>query len=398
MKKLLVILLSTCFISLSFAVATSSKHHHKTKATVSHAHTHVSHSAHKTTKKSHKRKSVTQHTSLHHSAVHKRVTYAYHHNGSHSNHHSRRSVSMTSDIVPPVIAGASIAPRVVSYDNQINTPNTVDINSVARQPRLYSHSALVMNPATGKVFVSKNPDTKLPIASISKLMTAMVVLDSGVNMDDYVTISQADIDVLRNTYSRLKVGMQFRRQDLLLLALMSSENRAAYALARTTFAGGINTFIAKMNGKARSLGMDNTQFYDPTGLTDENQSTAIDLSKMVQAAYNYDLIRKDTTTKNADVALGPRYIHQYINSDALVRADRFEIALSKTGFINQSGHCLVLYSMVKNHPIVMVFLNSAPKNGRIADALAARNYISDHVVDENNDSNLRQVDYNISAK
>lgn len=398
MKKLLVILLSTCFISFSFAVASSSSHHHhKTKATVSHPHTHVSYTVHKNTKNSNKQKGANHHKSHHSSAVHKSKAYAYHHGSSNKNYHSHRNVAMTSDVVPPVISGASIAPRVVSYDNQISTPNTVDINSVARQPRLYSHSALVMDPATGKVFVSKNPDAKLPIASISKLMTAMVVLDSGVDMDDYVTISQADIDLLRNTYSRLKVGMQFRRRDLLLLALMSSENRAAHALARTTFTGGTNTFIAKMNEKARSLGMNNTQFFDPTGLTDENQSTAIDLSRMVQAAYNYDLIRKDTTTRNADVALGPRYVHQYINSDALVRADRFEIALSKTGFINQSGHCLVLYSIVKNHPIVMVFLNSAPKNGRIADALAARNYISDRIVD-NNDSDLRQVDYNVSSK
>jgi D-alanyl-D-alanine endopeptidase (penicillin-binding protein 7) len=248
--------------------------------------------------------------------------------------------------------------------------------ALPHQPKLYSYSSVVLNAKTGKILISKNPTVKLPIASLTKLMTAMVLLDSGVNMDDYITISTDDIDTIKNTFSRLKVGLQFRRRELLLLALMSSENRAAHALARTTFKGGINVFINKMNGRAKSLGMQNTQFYDPTGLTNKNQSTAKDLSIMVQEAYNYEQIRKDTTSKEANVMFGPKYIHRYINSDVLVRnGDKIQIELSKTGFINESGHCLALYSIIDGTPIVMVFLNSSGKDGRILDAMTTKNYV-----------------------
>lgn len=244
-----------------------------------------------------------------------------------------------------------------------------------KQPKLYSYSGYAIDANTNQVLVSKNPDVPLSIASITKLMTAMVLLDSKANLDDYVTISQDDVDTLRNTFSRLRVGMQLRRRDLLLLALMSSENRAASAIARTAYPGGMREFVSHMNAKAKSLGMLHTQFYDPTGLTAENKSTASDLSKMVRAAYQYDLIREDTTTKAADVMLSSRYTHRYVNSDALVRGDSFQIELSKTGFINEAGHCLVLYAMVDNRPIVMVFLNSAGKSGRLVDAMAVKRYV-----------------------
>ncbi|MBY0380279.1 MAG: serine hydrolase [Burkholderiales bacterium] len=251
----------------------------------------------------------------------------------------------------------------------------VDQGAVSRQPRLYSYAAIALNANTGEIVVSKNPHAQLPIASITKLMTAMVLLDSGVSLDDYVTVTSDDIDKLRNTFSRLKVGMQFRRRDLLLLALMSSENRAAHALARTAYADGLSVFVRKMNEKAKSLGMNNTQFYDPTGLTNQNKSTAIDLSKMVQQAYTYESIRRDTTTKDADVMFGAKYVHRYRNTDVLVRGDNLRVELSKTGFINEAGHCLALYSTVNNKPIVMVFLNSAGQSGRIIDAMAVKNYV-----------------------
>lgn len=244
-----------------------------------------------------------------------------------------------------------------------------------RSPKLYSYSAFAIDAANSQVIVSKNPDVVLPIASITKLMTAMVVLDSKANLDDYVAISQDDVDTLRNTFSRLKVGMELRRRDLLLLALMSSENRAASAIARTAYAGGMKEFITRMNAKAKSLGMTQTKFLDPTGLTVENTSTATDLAKMVQAAFKYDLIREDTTTKGADVMLSPRYVHHYVNSDALVRGDSFQIELSKTGFINEAGHCLVLYAIVDHRPIVMIFLNSSGKSGRLVDAMTVKGYV-----------------------
>ncbi|MDD3265822.1 MAG: serine hydrolase [Burkholderiales bacterium] len=253
------------------------------------------------------------------------------------------------------------------------TQSTVVSNGI---PRLNSKSAIVITADNNHVYINKNSDQVLPIASITKLMTAMVVLDSKVNLDDYVSISSEDVDNLRNTTSRLRVGMQLRRRDLLLLALMSSENRAASAIARTTFVGGMKPFIAQMNAKSKSLGMKNTKFFDPTGLTVNNQSTASDLAKMVKAAYQYDLIREDSTTKAADVMLSKNYTHRYVNSDSLVRGDNMKIEVSKTGFINEAGHCLVLYSLVANKPVIMVFLNSPGRSGRFSDALASRSYIS----------------------
>lgn len=255
-----------------------------------------------------------------------------------------------------------------------------------KPPRLYSYSGYAIDANTNQVYVSKNPDAVLSIASITKLMTAMVVLDSKADLDQYVTISQDDVDTLRNTFSRLRVGMQLRRRDLLLLALMSSENRAASAIARTVYAGGMKQFVIQMNAKAKSLGMNHTQFYDSTGLTTENKSTATDLAKMVRAAYQYDLIRDYTTTKSADVMLSNRYTHRYVNSDALVRGENFQIELSKTGFINEAGHCLVLYSVVDGRKVIMVFLNSSGKSGRLVDAMAVKRYI-DHLPNTNQTTN-----------
>lgn len=264
--------------------------------------------------------------------------------------------------------------RAQEVDSTISEEN-INKEAVEQQPYLYSYSVLAMNADNNDILVKKHPNMQLPIASITKLMTAMVLLDADLDMDDYITISSADIDYLKNTSSRLRVGMQMKRKNLLLLALMSSENRAAHALARTTFEGGTTTFVRKMNEKARSLGMVNTVFYDPTGLTSENQSTAEDLSKMVQAAFKYNLIRKFTTTRNADVLLAKNYIHRYVNTDILVRKNRFSIDVSKTGYTNEAGHCLVLYTYIKGKPIIMVFLNSSGPSGRIIDAIAIRNYI-----------------------
>lgn len=266
-------------------------------------------------------------------------------------------------------------PAVKKHKTKKASTTSQPTSATNRTPKLYSYSAYALDANTNQVVLSKNPEVSLSIASITKLMTAMVMLDAGRDLDEYITITQDDVDNLKNTSSRLKVGMQLRRRDLLLLALMSSENRAANSIARTAYPGGMKEFLQKMNAKARSLGMNNTQFYDPTGLTVNNKSTAIDLSKMVQAAFKYELIREDTTTKSADVMLSPRYVHRYVNSDALVRGNSFQIELSKTGFINEAGHCLVLYAMVDNRPIVMVFLNSAGKSGRLIDAMTVKSYV-----------------------
>ena len=305
-------------------------------------------------------------TKAHHKIKHHKVKKAKNKNKAATNNTHKQPVDPILDTVSANTAAktaSSIAPQKHN-------------NTIARAPRLYSYSAYVINAKSDDVVINKNSDAQLPIASISKLMMAMVLLDSGANMDDYVTITNADIDTLKNTPSRLKPGMQLRRRDLLLLALMSSENRAAYSLGRTAYPGGINVFIQKMNAKSKSLGMNHTQFYDPTGLTSANRSTATDVAKMVQAAYGYDLIREDSTTAGADVMLSSRYTHHYVNSDPLVRAGKYQIEVSKTGFINEAGHCLTIYTIVNNQPYVMVFLNSAGKSGRVVDALTMRNYIA----------------------
>ena len=306
----------------------------------------------------------------------------------HVTHKPKKSVihkkSKAKPIVAKQVAQALSFPTEISSDlvnNKISESDTANkvqnTNTILRkkQPRLYSYSALVVDVKSGEILISKNPSEKLPIASITKLMMAMVVLDSGVDMDGYVTISNDDIDDLRNTFSRLKVGAQFRRRDLMLLALMSSENRAASALARTTFSGGTSQFVRKMNEKAISLGMSDTKFYDPTGLVTGNEASALDIAKMLNAAYGYDIIRNDTTTKSANISLGKNYVHRYINSDSLVRGDNMQIEVSKTGFINESGHCLALYTVINGREIIMVFLNSSGKSGRVVDAITVKNYV-----------------------
>ncbi len=257
----------------------------------------------------------------------------------------------------------------------VTTAPKVVATTTSGLPRLSSQGSYVINVNSGNIVIDKNSSAPMPIASITKLMTAMVLIDSNVNLDDYVTISQDDVDDIKNTHSRLQVGMQLRRRDLLLLALMSSENRASHALARTTYKGGIPTFIKQMNAKAKAIGMTNAFFEDPTGLSYNNHASAQDLAKMVKAAHDYPLIREDSTTKAADVMLSARYTHRYVNSDPLVRGDNFQIEVSKTGFINEAGHCLVLYSIINSQPYAMVFLNSGGKSGRVVDALAVKNYI-----------------------
>ena len=369
MKKLFILLALYSFASVSIATGIISNQKQDVTSQLTTTHKHAR--KHKQVKKQPhnvhvKKATLVKHKTKKHRLTHKRKTqYITSASGVVTNTNAKTNeVSLNSSAL---VASGTIPKEFID--------DSVDNSAIKRQPRLYSYSAIALNATTGQIIVSKNPNTSLPIASITKLMTAMVVLDSGVDLDSYVTITSDDVDNLRNTYSRLKIGMQFRRSDLLLLALMSSENRAAHALGRTTFKGGLNVFIAKMNAKAKSLGMTHTQYFDPTGLTDMNKSTANDLAKQVQAAYTYDKIRQDTTTKNADVMFGPNYTHRYINSDALVRGSNMQIELSKTGFINEAGHCLAIYSIIDNKPIVMIFLNSSGKSGRIIDAMAVKNFV-----------------------
>lgn len=234
--------------------------------------------------------------------------------------------------------------------------------------QVLSSSALVIDQKSGKPLFSKSPDEQRPIASITKLMTAMVVLDAELPMEEPITVDPTDVDLLRNSGSRLSVGTTLSRREMLQLALMSSENRAASALGRS-YPGGIKAFVAAMNNKAQQLGMHNTHFIDSTGLHSENVSTASDLSKMVKASHRYALIRLITTTPDYEVALNHRTL-EYRNTNALVRArsPEWDIELSKTGFINEAGHCLVMQAKIAHRPTIIVLLDSWGKNSRLGDA------------------------------
>jgi D-alanyl-D-alanine endopeptidase (penicillin-binding protein 7) len=234
-------------------------------------------------------------------------------------------------------------------------------------PRLYSNIALIYDEKTQRPLYTKNADTVAPIASITKLMTAMVVLDAKLPMNEEIAISSQDIDTLKGTHSRMRPGMTLTRAELLKLALMSSENRAASALART-YPGGTEAALAKMNAKARELGMKDTRFFDPTGLNSANVSTAQDLVKMVSAAKAYEPIRRFTTSTSYEVDLPGRRSMRYVNTNPLVKNESWDIAVSKTGYINEAGRCLVMEAKISQRPVVIVLLDSWGKNTRVGDA------------------------------
>ncbi len=231
---------------------------------------------------------------------------------------------------------------------------------------LHSASALVIDQATGLPIVEKNPDAVTPIASISKLMTAMVVLDAKLDMQEVIAIGEEDVDSLKGTRSRLPVGTTMTRETAMLLALMSSENRAAHALGRH-YPGGLAAFVAAMNQKARALGMSHTRFEEPTGLSSNNVSTANDLARMVTAATQYAEIRAFSTTAEARVDLNGR-LRDFGNTNALVKNDRWEIGVSKTGYIAEAGRCLVMQAQVAARGVIIVLLDSVGKMTRVGDA------------------------------
>ena len=247
---------------------------------------------------------------------------------------------------------------------QVRRVSMVDIDP--GRLALYSASALVIDQSTGQALLEKQPDVVLPIASISKLMTAMVVLDAKLNLQELVTIGSEDVDGLKGTRSRLPVGTTMTRETAMLLALMSSENRAANSLGRH-YPGGLPAFVLAMNQKAQALGMYNSRFEEPTGLSSNNVSTAHDLARMVTAAARYPEIRAFSTTAEAKVELNGR-ITDFRNTNALVRSDNWEIGVSKTGYISEAGRCLVMQARVADKPVVIVLLDSVGKMTRVGDA------------------------------
>lgn len=233
---------------------------------------------------------------------------------------------------------------------------------------LRSQAALILDAEHGRVLFHKNADAVLPIASITKLMTAIVVLDAKLPLTEEIAIEDADVDILKNTRSRLRVGSSLPRHDMLRLALMSSENRAAAALGRT-YPGGISAFVDAMNRKAFELGMGNSYFVDSTGLNSANVSTARDLAKLVDAAEDYDIIREFSTTAKHAVVFGDEDRSlQFVNTNNLVRSGSWDIGISKTGFLSEAGRCLVMQAKITGKPIIIILLDSWGKNSRIGDA------------------------------
>ncbi|NUE65823.1 serine hydrolase [Snodgrassella sp. ESL0253] len=240
-------------------------------------------------------------------------------------------------------------------------------------PLLSSQSALIMNNQTGEILYQKNINQVRSIASISKLVSAMVVLDANQNMNELITITDAEIDRLKNSTSRLSVGTVMTRRELLHIGLMSSENRAIHALART-YPGGMPAFVEAMNHKVAELGMTNARFYEPTGLDPRNQATARDLALLVRGASQYPLIRQFSTDNSGAVYTSNGRIEQYHNSNALIREGAWPIALQKTGYIREAGRSMVLLTSVQNQPVTIVLLNSPSSTTRVSDARALRSW------------------------
>ena len=241
--------------------------------------------------------------------------------------------------------------------------------------QIKSGSALVMDINTGKTLYQKNPAQVRPIASLTKLMTALVVLDARQNLNQTLTIDQNDRDNIKHTYSRVRFGTKVSRRDALHLALMSSENRMASALARH-YPGGRSAFIRAMNNKARQLGMRNTRYYDSTGLSTRNVSTARDLAKLITAAYRQPLIRQFTQDTNKEMRFStPAYSLMFNNTNPLVKNPDWDVRLSKTGYTDEAGRCLLMRAKPDRQELAIVLLNSVGKRTPVGDANRIRKWL-----------------------
>ena len=266
-----------------------------------------------------------------------------------------------------ICTGLSLSFACAAYPGQAEARSGADKAAHSTHKlSLRSAAAIVQDAETGEILYGKNARTVTPIASITKLMTAMVVLDAGLDLNQVIAISGEDMDALRGTHSRLKPGASLSRDELLRLALMASENRAAAALGRT-YPGGFETFKRAMNHKAQMLGMNDTHFDDASGLSSANVASAEDLVKLVRAAHRYELIRSYTTTTGHEVNVAGRHI-AYRNTNRLVASENWTIGLSKTGFTNDAGRCLVLQAELAGRKVIIVLLDSWGKLTRIGDA------------------------------
>ncbi|MGY3943482.1 serine hydrolase [Aeromonas tecta] len=270
----------------------------------------------------------------------------------------------------PLLLGAFLLPA--SIDTAHAAPHNSFLESRSSLT-LRSDAFVVANPRTGEILAEHNANRVMPIASITKLMTALVVLDGNQRLADSITVTMDDVDKIKGTGSRLAIGSRLSRADMLHIALMSSENRAASALARN-YPGGRSAFVEAMNAKARMLGMWSTHFADSTGLNPRNVSSAHDLAKLAATASTYPLIRQYTSTEHRLVRNGKRQM-QYHNSNRIVREGSWPILVSKTGYIREAGRCLVMGTTVSNEPVIMVLLHADTTDDRVADAKRIKTWL-----------------------
>jgi serine-type D-Ala-D-Ala endopeptidase (penicillin-binding protein 7) len=278
----------------------------------------------------------------------------------------------------PAPKAASTAPRrtaaAAPVAQRVSIGQAIGLHLVDDPLELKSSVALVVDQQTGEVLFQKNPRAVLPIASITKVMTSIVVLDAGQPLDEILTITDADRDLERHSSSRLHVGAQLTRREMLQLALMASENRAASALGRN-YPGGFAAFVDAMNAKSRELQMTDTHFADATGLSGRNVSNARDLATMVRAAYEYPDIRHFSTALNLNVAPSPKRTVAFRSTNRLVDAADWSIGLQKTGYISEAGRCLVMQAHIRNRDVIIVLLDSAGSHYRAGDAQRIRDWL-----------------------
>lgn len=289
---------------------------------------------------------------------------------------AQASTTKRASVKKPQIKSTVATKRVVKRVTVVRTPSfgqRAGLHGAADTLSLRSSVAFVMDQDTKEVLFSKNESAVLPIASITKLMTGVLISEAHLPMDEVIAISQEDVDTEKGSSSRLRVGAELSRGELLHLALMASENRAAHALGRT-YPGGIAAFVGLMNTRAKTLGMTDTRYVEPTGLSSKNQSSARDLATLVNFAYGDPLLRELSTSTGYQVAVGHRTL-QYNNTNRLVKNPAWDIGLQKTGYISEAGQCLVMQAKVSGRKLIMVFLDSAGKLSRIADAERVRRWI-----------------------
>jgi len=279
----------------------------------------------------------------------------------------KNSREVRTSVLPRSTTANATPPKRVSLGNAMGLGKHLDILN------LKSNAAIVVDQQSQAVVFEKNANAILPIASITKLMTAMTVLDSKLNLDETLRINDEDAAIYKK--SRLAKGTELTRREALLLALMSSENRAAYTLGRN-YPGGIDAFMAAVNRKAREIGMSHSAFEDPTGLTSKNVSSPEDLALMVNAASQYPMIREFSTTQEYSKFISNR-MQEFISSNRLVRSGNMQIGLQKTGYISEAGRCLVMQAFINNKPYIMVFLDSEGSQSRFADAVRVKQWIDD---------------------